>query len=259
MHSVKLKAFSRHAGPHQLAHAVILGQVYILSPYLVELVSHGLCHQLAAQYKRLYLQILPGIDSHFQGHLRNAHGIGGGGHQQGGLKILHVHQLLLGIAGRGRNHRGAYLLQSIVKSQGACEHAVPKANLGHILVRGASCHGQAGHTFLPHLQVILRISHHSGLSRRAAGRMDSAQFLPWNRKQAIGVIIPHILFRHKRKLLQILQCLYMLRPYTCLLHLGAVCRYLPVNPVHRVFQAVQLYRFNLRPGHCLLFCPNHVV
>ena len=201
MHSLKFQAFSRHAGTHQLAHAVILGQIYILSPYLVELISHGLCHQLAAQYKSLYLQVFSGINSHLQGHLSNTHGIGGSGHQQGGLKILHIHQLLLGIAGRGRNHRSAYLLQSIVKSQGACEHAVSKTNLGHILVRGASCHGQTGHTFLPHLQVILRISHHSGLSRGTAGCVDSAQFLLWNRKQAIGVIVPHILLRHKRKLL----------------------------------------------------------
>ena len=183
------------------------------------------------------MQVLFRVNPHLQGHLCNPHGIRRGGHQQRGLKILHVHKLLLGIAGGGRHNGRAHLFQSVVKAKGACKHAIAKTDLGHILVRCAAGNRKPGHALLPYFQVIFRITHNRWLAGCPAGRMDPAQLFSWHREQAIRIIVPHILLCCKWKFFQVLQGLYVFRLHAGSFHLGTVSGHPLIVAGHRFLQA----------------------
>ncbi len=143
--------------------------------------------------------------------------VGGGAGQHGGAKILHDHDLTLGVAAGDRDHRGPQLLGAVMGPQAAGKQAVAVGIMDDVTPMGAGRHKGAGHQVGPGADILLGVAHHGRLAGGAARCVNPDDLFQRRSKQAIGVGVAHILLGGERQPLQVVQTGDILR-----LHAGLV-------------------------------------
>ena len=90
--------------------------------------------------------------------------------------------------------------QAVVKTERAREHTVSKADLCNV-VRGRPAHTcNSRNTFGPGLEVVFGISYDCGLTRGAAGGVDSDKLVSIDCKESEGIVVSHILLCNEGEL-----------------------------------------------------------
>ena len=221
-------AVRRHTRPHDFAQTIDI--VGMDSQLMLNLGPHPVSPWLGPVDGRLQLNLVP--YPHLLNGFRDVQQVGRGTHDSRHPEIHHHGHQLLGVACGHGDHGGSHLLRTIVGSQASGKQTVSVSHLDDVIA-SQSGHGNApGHALTPHVNVLAGISHHRGLSRGAAGCMDTGNLGIRHRKHAEGVCISQIILCGERKPFQVLDSPDVSRLQSHCLHFLAVILHTVVHPVN---------------------------
>ena len=94
--------------------------------------------------------------------------------QTGGTQVLHEHNLLLRVAGRGWQLHSATFDDTVVHTQSAREETITVCHLDYVARTDVANCQDAGNAFCPIVQIRLRVSTNDRFARRTRRGMDAA-------------------------------------------------------------------------------------
>ena len=218
-----------HTRSHDFTQAIDI--VGMDSQLMLNLGPHPVRPGLSPVDGRLQLNLVP--NAHLFNGFRDVQQIGRGAHDARHAEIHHHGHQLLGVS-RGHGHnRGPHFLGAVMRAQAAGEQAVTICHLYGILLAQAR-HGDAScHALAPHINILPRISHHSCLSRGAAGCVDTGNLGIIHCKHAEWIGIPQIILGGERQLIQVLNPLDIAWLQSLCLHFLPVILHVVVHTVHQ--------------------------
>ena len=194
--SLALEALHRHAGTDALGQTVNVQRADVQQS--LDLAAHALRPGFGAKDADAELEV-GHIDLLIADGFAHHQRIGRRAGDSGRSKILHQHQLALGVA-RGDRHNGRPdTLHAVMKAQPPGEQTVAIGHLHGIFFRHTRAAQTSCHAFRPHLQIVGGISRHNRLAGGAGRSMDADDFLPGRGEGAKGVIVAQITLIHKGK------------------------------------------------------------
>ena len=182
LHIARGQALARHARPHDLGQAVVVGAHDVHA--VLDLGLEARRARLAAEQAHAQRGLRP-IVAHLLPHLAHVQRVGRRGHQHGGTVVLDHGDVALGVAGAGGDHHAAQLLQPVVQAEAAGEHAVTEGHLRPIARHDARHLHEPHDTVGPHGHIAFVIAHHDGLSRGARRRVQLHHFVQRHGEQAV--------------------------------------------------------------------------
>ena len=249
MQPAALLALSRDARPEDLRQPVVVGGD---DPELVlDLLPHPLRPRLRSEKP-----VLEGKrgdrDPHLLNRLGDEHRVGGSSHERRRLEVHHDLDLAGGVAARGRDDRRTDPLRPVVEAEPPGEQAVPEGDLDDVVLRHAPGGEDAGHEVAPRLDVVERVPHHGRRPRRSRGGVDADDLPHRHREQPVRVVLPKVLLRRERQPREVVERPEVLRRDPQLVELPPVEGDVPVHPVQRRLEPLQLKLCELFPVHPFL-------
>ena len=217
-----------NARSHDFAEAIDI--VGVDSQLPLNLGSHFLSPGLCSVDGCLQFDLI--LDPHLLDGFRNMKKVGRRTHDSCHPEIHHHGHQLLGVACGHGDHGGPHLLRTIVGSQASGKQTVSVSHLDDVIASQSGHGNTPGHALTPHVNVLAGISHHRGLSRGAAGCVDTGNLGIRHRKHAEGVCISQIILCGERKPFQVLDSPDVSRLQSHCLHFLAVILHTVVHPVN---------------------------
>ena len=237
LHVAAGQALARHARPHDLGEAVVVGAHDVHAA--LDLGLEARRARLAAEQAHAQRRGLP-VEPHSLTHLAHVQRVGGRGHEHGGAVVLDHGDVPLGVARAGGDHHAAQLLQPVVQSEAAGEHAVAERHLRAVAGHDARHLHEAHDAVGPQVHVMGVVAHDDGLSRGARGGVQLHHLVERHGEQAVGEgVAQHGLVR-ERELAHVFERLDVGGRHALLVHARAVPRYALVDPGHLLDEAGQL-------------------
>ncbi len=134
---------------------------------------------------------------------REVQGVGGGADQCVDPGVLEQHDLPLGVAAGGGQHRRADPFDAAVQPEAAGEEAVTEGNLYELVAGQAACNQEAGAEIGPELHILFGVADEGRLAGGAARSVDAGEFAPGHRKEAEGIGVAEVLLGGERETLQV--------------------------------------------------------
>ncbi len=132
-----------------------------------------------------------------------------------------------------------------MQAQRPGKHTVAKTVLHDLIWRRAAHTGDTADALNPVFHILWCVAYHRRFPSGTGRRVDALQLLGLHRKQPIRIIVPEILFRRHRQILQIRQRLNVFRSDADGVHFRTVRRHPFISPGNLLLQPVNLNLLNL--------------
>ena len=178
-------------------------------------------------------------------------GVRGSGGDGCRAHVLHHHDLLGGVARRGRQLHGTDFGDAVMHAQTAGEETVAVGHLHHVAGTDVADGQHTGHALRPHVEVVLRVDAHDGLSGGAAGGVDALDLIGGHSLKPEGIFVAQVILRGEGQLRDVVDRLDVFRLHAQLVHLSLVEGHVLVAPLHGGGETFALELAHVLAGHAL--------
>jgi hypothetical protein len=138
---------------------------------------------------------VPGdVHPHFLENLVKTGQIAGDGVDDRGAKISDQLDLAAAVAGSGRDGQGAEALRAVLEAEAAGEQAVAADILEDVAGPGSGREQGARHQVGPGIEIVAVVEDDRGVAGGAAGAMEADRIVARHGEEAVGEMLPQILF-----------------------------------------------------------------
>ena len=172
---------------------------------LGDLAAHLVRPRFGAEDAVPELRVAAEVDAGLLGDFNDVEEVARGAGDGGRAEIAHQHELLLGVAGGGWQHRAAEVLAAVVEAEAAGEESVAVGDLEDVLVSEPVHRERARGRVRPDLDVTLRVGDADGLAGRAGRAVEADDLLERSGGQAGRILVAEVRLFHEREPREILE------------------------------------------------------